>query len=80
MRIFHRTVSGETHQKVIQERVEDRFELIDIAGPGFFRIVIHTLLKSELLGELSLLVDDLSNYAYLALKPALAILSKRWQL
>lgn len=46
----------------LQERVEDRFQLMDVAGMGFFGIVFYAMSKADLLIESSLIKGALSTY------------------
>lgn len=50
-----------THQDTY-ERLEDRFELINAAGMGFFGIVFYAILKSDFLAEQSRLASDRLKY------------------
>lgn len=50
------------HLNGIQERVEDRFQLIDVAGMGFFGVVFFALPKYDHMMNQSLLKSNPSNY------------------
>jgi hypothetical protein len=52
----------DSDQDALHENVEDRFQLIDTAGMGFFGIVIYALLKTDFAVELSLLRSDPSKF------------------
>ena len=54
--------AGSALDNACEERLEDRFELLNTAGMGFFGIVFYTILKSDFLIEQSNLASDPSKY------------------
>lgn len=44
-------VSANNCHGAVQKKVEDRFELIDAAGLGFFGVVFYALSESDFLAE-----------------------------
>jgi hypothetical protein len=52
----------ENHPETNHESFEDRFELVQAAGMGFFGVVFYALIKSDFLSEKSRLKSDTVRY------------------
>lgn len=58
----HQDGFQDSDQDGLQENVEDRFQLMDAAGMGFFGIVFYAVLKTDFEVDSSLLRSDPSNH------------------
>lgn len=58
----HQDGQQDRDQDSLQELVEDRFQLMDAAGMGFFGVVFYALLKTDFTVQSSMLRSDPSKY------------------